>query len=86
MRSGPDALLGTADDVEITPASVSVPTTNPRAAVMDLAGVRLVNDRYGISLSGTGGAAVLDLSGNALDGEHDGVAGGDFTATFSVEQ
>ena len=35
---------------------------------------------------GTGGAAILDLSGNALDGESDGVAGGDFTATFSVAQ
>jgi hypothetical protein len=86
VRGGTDGLLGTADDVEITPASVTVPLANPRAAVMDLTGVPLVNDRYGITLSGTGGAAVLDLSGNALDGERDGVAGGDFTATFSVEQ
>jgi hypothetical protein len=86
VRSGADGVLGTADDVEITPASVSVPKSNPRAAVMDLTGVPLVNDRYGITLAGTGGAAVLDLSGNALDGERDGVAGGDFTATFSVAQ
>ncbi len=69
VRSGPDGLLGTADDVEIRPASVTVPTTNPRAAVMDLTGVPLVHDRYGITLRGTGGAAVLDLGGHALDGE-----------------
>ena len=84
QRGGPDGLLGTADDVEITPASVIVPNTNPRAAVMDLTGVPLVEDRYGITLLGTGGAAILDLSGNALDGESDGVAGGDYAATFSV--
>jgi hypothetical protein len=92
-RSGPDGLLGTPDDVAITPVSVTVPAANPRSAVMDLTGVPLVRDRYGITLHGTGGAAVLDLSGNALDGEPirllpsgDGVAGGDFTATFSVAQ
>jgi hypothetical protein len=48
--------------------------------------VPLVDDRYGITLLGTGGAAILDLSGNALDGEGDGVAGGDFQAAFSVER
>ena len=86
VRGGPDGLLGTADDVEITPASVTVPSANPRSAVMDLTGVPVVMDRYGIKLLGTGGAAVLDLGGNALDGEGDGVAGGDFTSTFSVER
>ena len=86
IRSGADGQLGTPDDVAITPKSVTVPSANPRAAVMDLTGVPFVQDRYGITLSGTGGAAVLDLGGNALAGERDGVAGGDFTATFSVAQ
>ena len=79
-RAGPDGLLGTADDVTITPTSVTVPSANPRSAVMDLTGVPFVIDRYGITLLGTGGAAILDLGGNALDGESDGVAGGDFAA------
>jgi cytochrome c5 len=90
-RSGPDGVLGTADDVAISPAAVTVPSANPRAAVMDLTGVRSVPDRYGITLLGTGGAAILDLSGNALDGEPirllpsgDGVAGGDYSAAFTV--
>ena len=84
-------MLGTADDVAITPASVTVPAANPRSAVMSLAGVASVFDRYRITLVGTGGAAILDLSGNALDGEPirllpsgDGTAGGDYTATFTV--
>jgi hypothetical protein len=90
-RAGVDRTLGTADDVAITPASVTVPAANPRSAVMSLAGVANVLDRYQITLVGTGSAAILDLSGNALDGEPirllpsgDGVAGGDYTATFDV--
>jgi hypothetical protein len=56
-----------------------------------LTGIASVFDRYRITLLGTGGAAILDLDGNALDGEPirllpsgDGTAGGDFTATFTV--
>jgi hypothetical protein len=90
-RPGADGQLGTADDVSITPASVTVPAANPRSAVMSLTGVASAAGSYRITLLGTGPAAVLDLSGNALDGEPirllpsgDGVAGGDYTATFTV--
>jgi hypothetical protein len=83
-RAGADGMLGTADDVAIVPKSVTVPLANPRSAVMDLRGVPPVLDRYGITLLGTSSAAILDLGGNALDGESDGVAGGDFSTTFSV--
>jgi hypothetical protein len=90
-RAGTDGVLGTADDVAITPASVTVPGANPRSAVMSLTGVASVFDRYRVTLVGTGGAAILDLNGNALDGEPirllpsgDGTAGGDYTATFMV--
>jgi hypothetical protein len=91
QRAGADAVLGTADDVAVTPASVTVPTANQRSAVMSLAGVPAVFDRYRLTLVGTGAATILDLGGNALDGEPilllpsgDGVAGGNYTATFTV--
>jgi hypothetical protein len=90
-RAGTDGALGTADDVGVTPVSVTVPAANPRSAVMDLTGVASVFDRYRLTLLGTGGAAILDLAGNALDGEPirllpsgDGIAGGDYTATLTV--
>jgi len=89
-RAGPDGALGTPDDVAVAPASVTVPAANQRSAVMDLTGVAPANDRYRITLVGTGAAAILDLDGNALDGEPlrlpsgDGVAGGDYTADFTV--
>jgi hypothetical protein len=90
-RAGADGQLGTADDVAITPASVTVPAANPRSAVMSLTGVASAAGSYRITLLGTGPAAILDLSGNALDGESiqplpsgNGTAGGDYTATFTV--
>jgi hypothetical protein len=58
---------------------------------MSLAGVAAANDTYRITLSGSGAVKILDLSGNALDGEYtgtfpsgNGAAGGDFVATFTV--
>jgi hypothetical protein len=91
QRAGADGVLGNADDVAIAPVSVTVPSANPRSAVMDLTGIASVFDRYRITLVGTGSAAILDLSGNALDGEPirllpsgDGIAGGNYTATFTV--
>jgi hypothetical protein len=91
VRAGTDGAFDTADDVAVTPTSVTVPGANPRSAVMNLTGVASAFDRYRIRLVGTAPAAILDLGGNALDGEPirllpsgDGVAGGDYTATFRV--
>ena len=90
-RSGGDAVFGNGNDVVITPASVTVPAANTHSAVMSLAGVASASDTYRITLSGSGAVKILDLSGNALDGEYsgtlpsgNGAAGGDFVATFTV--
>jgi hypothetical protein len=90
-RSGGDAVFGNGNDVAITPASVTVPAANTHSAVMSLTGVASANDTYRITLSGSGAVQILDLSGNALDGEYsgtlpsgNGTAGGDFVATFTV--
>lgn len=90
-RAGTDRALGTSDDVAITPASVSVPTANPRAAIMDLTGIANTLDTYRVTLVGSGPATIMDLAGNSLDGERasalpsgNGTAGGDFVATFTV--
>jgi mono/diheme cytochrome c family protein len=90
-RSGGDGVFGNGNDVAITPAPVTVPAANTHSAVMSLAGVAAANDTYRITVSGSGAVKVLDLSGNALDGEYtgtlpsgNGAAGGDFVATFTV--
>ena len=90
QRSGPDAAFGTADDVAITPVSVTVPTANPRSAVMNLTGVASVFDRYRITLVGTGPQrfsiwpAMRSTARPSNLPSGDGIAGGDYTATFTV--
>lgn len=43
------------------------------------------DDRYTVTLTGTGGAPVRDLAGNALDGDANGAAGGNLVYTFTVD-
>ena len=68
-----------------------MPAANPSSAVFDLTGVASVEDTYRVRLIGAGAANILDLGGNALDGEFsgafpsgNGTAGGDFSARFVV--
>jgi hypothetical protein len=90
-RSGGDGSFTEGNEVQVAVTSVSVPPMNVMSAVMSLSGVASVNDTYRVTLRGTGPATILDLNGNALDGElgaalpsGNGVAGGDFVATFEV--
>ena len=89
--AGGDDIFGNGNDVDITAASISVPTSNTSSAVFDLAGVTLADDLYRVVLRGSGASIILDLDGNALDGEFgsafpsgNGTAGGDFIAFFTV--
>ena len=91
-RSGGDGVFDNGNDVAFVNAvTVSVPAANPQTAVMSLAGITSVDDTYRITLHGSGATKILDLAGNALDGEFagtfpsgNGTQGGDFVATFTV--
>ncbi|HEX6999031.1 MAG TPA: hypothetical protein VF322_12890 [Gammaproteobacteria bacterium] len=90
-RSGGDGSFAEGNEVPVMAASVTVPIANPRSAVFDLTGVPSVEDTYRVRLLGSGPSVILDLGGQALDGElgaalpsGDGAAGGDFVATFVV--
>ena len=85
-RSGGDGSFAEGNEVAITAASITVPAANPSSAVFGLSGVASVEDTYRVRLIGAGAANILDLAGNALDGEFsgafpsgNGTAGGDFT-------
>ncbi|HEY8521885.1 MAG TPA: hypothetical protein VIN61_17570 [Gammaproteobacteria bacterium] len=91
-RSGGDGSFAEGNEVPVAAASVTVPLANPRSAVLDLTGAPSAEDTYRVRLLGSGPSVILDLDGQALDGElgaalpsGDGVAGGDFVATFVVE-
>jgi len=92
IRSGGDGTFGDGNEEAITPASVALSGTNPRLAVMDLTGVSAIEDRYQITLHGSGANMILGINGVALDGEYsgnlpsgDGAEGGDFVVGFEVQ-
>jgi hypothetical protein len=89
--SGGDGTFADGNEMQITAAAITVPAANPQSAVLDLTGVTLADDTYRIQLLGGATNAILDLDGNALDGEFfgnlpsgNGIAGGDFTALFTI--
>jgi hypothetical protein len=83
-RSGGDATFDNGNDEIIQPVGLALDGTNLRRAIIDLTGVASVVDDYKIRLVGTGATALASLSGEILDGNADGQAGGDFTSLFSV--
>ncbi len=91
VRSGGDGQFDNGNEIAIS-APVSLSASNARLALMDLAAVSPVDDRYRVSLLGSGPNMILNVSGVALDGEFagslpsgDGTQGGDFVAEFEVQ-
>ena len=89
--SGGDGSFSDGNETILNAASISVPGANPTTAVFDLTGVLFPDDAYRVQLFGDGASVILDMDGNALDGEFtgnfltgDGLAGGNFSATFDV--
>lgn len=84
--SGPDGVFGTADDVSIMPASVSV---SSQQAILDLTGANMPEQYYRVTLRGAGGSPIADLCGHPLFGTFNGTfpsgangIPGDFVSTF----
>jgi hypothetical protein len=91
VQAGKDNILGTADDVHVTPA-VSVAGSK---ITVNLCGIVLQKGKYRLRVKGVAGngpaSAVRDALGNLLDGEFSGAfpsgngsAGGDFVADFTL--
>ncbi len=91
VRSGGDGQFGDGNEAVVVPTSVAVSSVNPRLAVMDLHGVSAVENRYQVTLHGSGANMILGIDAVALDGEFsgnfpsgDGTEGGDFIVEFEV--
>lgn len=89
--SGGDGTFADGNEVLIVAGSITVPASNTSSAVFNLGGAVLADDTYQVSLLGSGASMILDMGGNALDGEYSGAfpsgdnaQGGDFQAEFTV--
>ncbi len=77
VAAGADGLLGSADDVAI---SIDTASYNSGTNTATLNFAALVEDIYRLTVQDK----INDGSGNALDGDSDGLSGGDFISDFVV--
>jgi hypothetical protein len=82
-RSGGDGGFDDGNEVAVIATAIDL-STNLRQAIMDLSGSLDIDDSYRVTLVGTGAPTVTDSLGNALDGDADGLPGGNFSAVFTV--
>lgn len=83
-RSGLDRSFGEGNEVTIPITALSLEPTARQQLNIDLGGVPDLGDVYRLRLVGSGAAPIRDADGTALDGDGDGLAGGDFSARFTV--
>jgi hypothetical protein len=81
---GRDRRIGTSDDV-IVPLRSAVYSATARTVMLVTAQRLSVFVTNRLVARGTGAGAVADTSGNLLDGDGNGQAGGDYAATFGRE-
>jgi len=83
VEAGPDGLLGTTDDVPIQISSISY-TPGSQDVSVNLNG-QLPQGIYRLTLISGANGAIVDQSGNALDGDGNGIAGGNFVRDFRLD-
>lgn len=92
-RSGGDNTFDDGNEVAVAIPVVGLSNINPQLVIVDLSGVEPIDDRYQVTLKGTGPNLILDVNGVAIDGDFtgllpsgDGVEGGDFVAEFELQR
>lgn len=83
-HAGEDGLFSTPDDAVIALAPQYVPGST--SVTLGVAASSLVDGRYRLLIRGSAGSNIHDLAGLELDGDEDGVAGGDYVRTFTIDR
>jgi predicted phage tail protein len=82
VNLGADNASGGGDDTAVTINSVTYSSSSYTATLNVNDGAALPNASYVLTISGS--ANVKDKGGNLLDGNGDGIAGGDYTMAFTI--
>ncbi len=83
IEAGPDGVLGNGDDVSVPITSIAYVPGELEVRVNFAA--ELPQGRYRLTLSSGVTDAIVDQSGNALDGDANGSAGGNFVRSFQLD-
>jgi hypothetical protein len=81
-NSGENGFFGDADDIVLT--LVPVYEIGETTVTLEIAD-QFVDGEYRLTIYGSDGRSLRDLAGNKLDGDGDGVAGGDYQRIFSID-
>lgn len=84
IASGGDGTFADGNEYSVGPVTVEVSLLNPGLVKVDLGGATLAKDDYRIVVSDNEGIAVGAIGGELLDGDGDGVPGGEFVSHFSI--
>jgi hypothetical protein len=82
--SGGDGEFGAGNE-RVVPAEVKVRSQQPTVLAITPLARTLPPDTYELRISGTDPVALADLDARTIDGDGDGVPGGDFLLHFTVE-
>jgi hypothetical protein len=83
FASGGDNSFDEGNESEVGLAAIDVPLANPAVVMLSLQRA-LPADSYRLTLRGTGTIALADVDARVLDGDGDGLAGGDHRVEFIV--
>jgi hypothetical protein len=83
-RSGGDGVFGNENDVRIA-AEIQLRSLSPATFTIEPRNGEWPADTYALRISGGAPLAITDLSAVPVDGDADGMPGGDFMLTFEME-
>jgi hypothetical protein len=83
VASGNDGSFNEGNEKVVQPLDVTVSMQNPTVLMLRFT-QSLAPDSYELRIRGTGAMALADVNGAVLDGDADGIAGGDHNVVFSV--
>jgi hypothetical protein len=83
-RSGGDGSFDEGNEIAVAPVSIEVLSAEPTVVAIRIATDQWLPDSYQLTVAGSGSVTVGDFSGNAIDGDRDGRAGGNFTLHFDI--
>jgi len=84
VRSGRDGSFAEGNEVPIKVLGVQVRSLQPTVLAVLLPRDQWVPDSYQLTIAGAGSAPAIDLAGRAIDGDADGVPGGNFVMQFEL--
>jgi hypothetical protein len=85
MRSGGDSRFDDGNEALVPILGIEARSTTPTVIAIAVSPEVWVADQYRLSVRGESAAPVMDLAGQALDGNADGISGDDYVLQFDLE-